>query len=174
MRATIPSDRPGDPELWQLARDGDGSAFGQLFDRHATAVYNHLFRRTANWSEAEDRSLQVQVSTGTGAIWLRLLAGRADATADVGNVHGQGLAGRQVDLRTGVGYVSAAFASAPARLEARAETGSVTLSVPAGTSYAVRATASLGAVSIDVPRSASAAHVIQASADVGSVMITAR
>jgi RNA polymerase sigma factor (sigma-70 family) len=54
MRATIPSDRPGDPELWQLARDGDGSAFGQLFDRHATAVYNHLFRRTANWSEAED------------------------------------------------------------------------------------------------------------------------
>ena len=45
---------PGDPELWQLARDGDGSAFGQLFDRHATAVYNHLFRQTANWAEAED------------------------------------------------------------------------------------------------------------------------
>ena len=50
----VPPDRPSDRELWRLASDGDGSAFGQLFDRHATAVYNHLFRRTANWSEAED------------------------------------------------------------------------------------------------------------------------
>ena len=54
MRATVPPDRPGDRELWRLASGGDGAAFGQLFDRHATAVYNHLFRRTANWSEAED------------------------------------------------------------------------------------------------------------------------
>ena len=48
---------PGDPsdrELWQLAARGDNAAFGLLFDRHATAVYNHLFRRTADWSEAED------------------------------------------------------------------------------------------------------------------------
>lgn len=50
----VPPDRPSDRELWRLASGGDGSAFGQLFDRHATAVYNHLFRRTANWSEAED------------------------------------------------------------------------------------------------------------------------
>ena len=47
-------DRPGDRELWRLAGDGDSAAFGELFDRHATAVYNHLFRRTASWSEAED------------------------------------------------------------------------------------------------------------------------
>lgn len=25
-----------------------------LFDRHARAVYNHVFRRTASWAEAED------------------------------------------------------------------------------------------------------------------------
>ena len=47
-------DRPGDQELWRLAGAGDSAAFGELFDRHATAVYNHLFRRTASWSEAED------------------------------------------------------------------------------------------------------------------------
>jgi len=47
-------DRPGDQELWRLAGAGDNAAFGELFDRHATAVYNHLFRRTASWSEAED------------------------------------------------------------------------------------------------------------------------
>jgi DNA-directed RNA polymerase specialized sigma24 family protein len=27
---------------------------GVLFDRHARAVYNHCFRRTADWSMAED------------------------------------------------------------------------------------------------------------------------
>ena len=48
------ADGPSDRELWRLAGAGDPAAFGQLFDRHATAVYNHLFRRTANWSEAED------------------------------------------------------------------------------------------------------------------------
>jgi RNA polymerase sigma factor (sigma-70 family) len=45
---------PSDRELWRLAGDGDGGAFGELFDRHATAVYNHLFRRTADWADAED------------------------------------------------------------------------------------------------------------------------
>lgn len=43
-----------DRELWTRAVDGDREAFGTLFDRHATAVYNHLFRRTADWGEAED------------------------------------------------------------------------------------------------------------------------
>src|SRR5258708_24002316 len=32
----------------------DGQAFGRLFDRHARRVYNHCFRRTADWSLAED------------------------------------------------------------------------------------------------------------------------
>lgn len=40
--------------MWtQVARD-DPSAFGELFERHADAVYNHCFRRTGSWSTAED------------------------------------------------------------------------------------------------------------------------
>jgi RNA polymerase sigma-70 factor (ECF subfamily) len=35
-------------------RSGDPDAFGALFDEHATAVYNHAFRLTGNWSTAED------------------------------------------------------------------------------------------------------------------------
>jgi RNA polymerase sigma factor (sigma-70 family) len=35
-------------------RAGDPDAFGTLFDEHATAVYNHAFRLTGNWSTAED------------------------------------------------------------------------------------------------------------------------
>jgi DNA-directed RNA polymerase specialized sigma24 family protein len=43
-----------DRELWARAVDGDREAFGLIFDRHSQAVYNHLFRRTADWAEAED------------------------------------------------------------------------------------------------------------------------
>jgi RNA polymerase sigma factor (sigma-70 family) len=43
-----------DGELWQRAVQGEPEAFGVLFERHARAVYNYLFRRTADWSTAED------------------------------------------------------------------------------------------------------------------------
>jgi RNA polymerase sigma factor (sigma-70 family) len=43
-----------DRELWAQAREGDGSAFGVLFERHAGRIYNYCFRRTADWALAED------------------------------------------------------------------------------------------------------------------------
>ena len=43
-----------DRALWQQAREGDGSAFGVLFERHAGRIYNYCFRRTADWAQAED------------------------------------------------------------------------------------------------------------------------
>lgn len=45
---------PTDAELWRLAASGESAAFGVLFERHARAVYNYCFRRTGNWSLAED------------------------------------------------------------------------------------------------------------------------
>jgi RNA polymerase sigma factor (sigma-70 family) len=72
MRPVTSTTGPGDQELWRRASDGDAAAFGELFDRHATAVYNHLFRRTANWTEAEDLTsavfLQAWRSRGKVAI----------------------------------------------------------------------------------------------------------
>ncbi|MCX4408771.1 RNA polymerase sigma factor [Streptomyces sp. NPDC059837] len=35
-------------------RAGESSAFAELFDSYARAVYNHAFRLTADWSTAED------------------------------------------------------------------------------------------------------------------------
>jgi RNA polymerase sigma factor (sigma-70 family) len=43
-----------DAELWSRASSGEAAAFGTLFERHANAVYNFCFRRTADWSLAED------------------------------------------------------------------------------------------------------------------------
>ena len=45
---------PSDASLWAQARAGDADAFGLLFRRHAEAIYNFLFRSTANWAAADD------------------------------------------------------------------------------------------------------------------------
>jgi RNA polymerase sigma factor (sigma-70 family) len=43
-----------DRVLWEMARAGDGGAFGVLFERHGRRIYNYCFRRTADWALAED------------------------------------------------------------------------------------------------------------------------
>jgi RNA polymerase sigma factor (sigma-70 family) len=43
-----------DAELWRRGRDGDASAVGELFRRHAPAVFVFLVRRTGDRELAED------------------------------------------------------------------------------------------------------------------------
>jgi RNA polymerase sigma factor (sigma-70 family) len=43
-----------DESLWQASASGDQRAFFEIYDRHAGTIYNYLFRRLADWSEAED------------------------------------------------------------------------------------------------------------------------
>jgi RNA polymerase sigma factor (sigma-70 family) len=43
-----------DDELWTIAAEKEGRAFGELFERHSDSVYNHCFRRTGSWSTAQD------------------------------------------------------------------------------------------------------------------------
>ena len=62
-----------DAELWRLAVAGEASAFGVLFERHARTVYNYCFRRTADWSLAEDL---------TSTVFLEAWRRRADVRLD--------------------------------------------------------------------------------------------
>ena len=43
-----------DEWLWRASSSGDGQAFAELYERHSRTIYNYLFRRLADWSEAED------------------------------------------------------------------------------------------------------------------------
>jgi len=43
-----------DDSLLRASAGGDPSAFAELYERHAGTIYNYLFRRIADWSEAED------------------------------------------------------------------------------------------------------------------------
>lgn len=45
---------PSDADLWTRSRAGDRDAFGELFERHANAIYNYCFRRAGSWTTAED------------------------------------------------------------------------------------------------------------------------
>jgi RNA polymerase sigma factor (sigma-70 family) len=47
-------DEPTDAVLWQRAAAGETDAFGLLFERHVRTVYNYCFRRTGDWSQAEE------------------------------------------------------------------------------------------------------------------------
>jgi RNA polymerase sigma-70 factor (ECF subfamily) len=77
--------RSSDRELWSQATGGDDSAFALLFDRHAGAVYNHCFRLTASWTEAQDatqvtflaawrRRASVQLVADSALPWLLTVA----------------------------------------------------------------------------------------------------
>lgn len=43
-----------DTTLRKRISTGDQGAFGELFDAYARSVYNHAFRLTGNWAQAED------------------------------------------------------------------------------------------------------------------------
>jgi RNA polymerase sigma factor (sigma-70 family) len=64
---------PSDAVLWRQAAAGSRESFGLLFDRHARAVYTYLFRRTADWSMAEDL---------TAAVFLQAWRRRSQVTFD--------------------------------------------------------------------------------------------
>jgi RNA polymerase sigma-70 factor, ECF subfamily len=58
-----------DRDLWIRVRDGSPDALATFFERHARAVYNYCFRRTADWGLAEDL---------TSAVFLEAWRRRAD------------------------------------------------------------------------------------------------
>jgi RNA polymerase sigma-70 factor (ECF subfamily) len=70
-----------DADLWERAAAGETQAFGTIFERHAATVYNYCFRRTGNWSQAEEltavvfleawrRRTQVELERDDALPWL--------------------------------------------------------------------------------------------------------
>jgi hypothetical protein len=117
------------------------------------------------------RTVAVQATAGAGSIRLAGLAGSVTAKADVGLISATGLTGASVSLITSVGAINAAFAAAPAAVQATARVGAITLRVPGTASYQVSADAHIGKAAVSVPQSASSAHAITATTDVGAIVI---
>lgn len=71
----------GDEALWLLAIDGDGDAFGRLYDRHRDHVLRHALRLVGSPHQAEDitaiafyeawrRRKHVRIVNGSIVAWL--------------------------------------------------------------------------------------------------------
>ncbi len=58
-----PASAEPDTVLVSQLNHGSGAALTALFDRHADAIYNYCFRRTASWHVAEDAAATVFVTT---------------------------------------------------------------------------------------------------------------
>jgi RNA polymerase sigma-70 factor (ECF subfamily) len=66
-----------DESLWRASAEGDERAFSELYERHAGAIYNYLFRRLADWSEAEDL---------TAVVFMEAFRRRRDVVVHEGKV----------------------------------------------------------------------------------------
>ena len=78
MSTDFPRSRPARDEwLLTASADGDERAFSELYERHASTIYNYLFRRIADWSEAEDL---------TAVVFLEAFRKRADVVVVEGKV----------------------------------------------------------------------------------------
>jgi RNA polymerase sigma factor (sigma-70 family) len=75
--SSLPAAPPDDQHLWSRARQGDPAAFGELFTRHSTVVYNYCFRLTGSWKTAEDL---------TSVVFLEAWRKREDAVDGAGFV----------------------------------------------------------------------------------------
>jgi RNA polymerase sigma-70 factor (ECF subfamily) len=75
-----------DHDLWTRAAAGDRAAFGELFERHVEAVWNHAYRLTASWSQAEDltsstfllawrKCADIRLVRDSALTWLYTVAG---------------------------------------------------------------------------------------------------
>jgi RNA polymerase sigma factor (sigma-70 family) len=153
-----------DTELWALAADQqNGAAFGEIFQRHSAAVYAHCFRRTGQWTVAEDltsvvfleawrRRREVRFAAGSVLPWLLAVANNAASNSQRAMRRHEGLlarlpapdpepdpaddAARRVDQERAIEPLLAALASLR-----RAERDVLTLCDWSGLSYAEAATA---------------------------------
>lgn len=69
--------RTSDDALWEASSRGDGRAFSEIYERYARTIYNYLFRRLADWSEAEDL---------TAVVFLEAFRRRKEAVVDEGKL----------------------------------------------------------------------------------------
>lgn len=111
------------------------------------------------------------VSTKAGDVRLRSVSGTVHVTGTAGSVVGQDLSSARSTLRMTAGRIDVTYSVAPARVTATTTAGAISLRVPGGVRYAVRASTGVGSARIGVDRSARSGHVITARATTGAISI---
>jgi hypothetical protein len=115
--------------------------------------------------------VSVSVSAGAGAITLTSLSGPVTARADAGLITAVALGSATATFTANAGGVIAGFSAAPASVSASTNVGPISLTVPGTVAYKVSTHTYVGTTSVTVRESATSAHLIHASSDLGSISI---
>jgi len=116
--------------------------------------------------------VSVSVSAGAGAITLSSLTGPVNARADAGLITAVGLSSATAIFTSDAGGVTATFSAAPRSVSASTTVGPISLTVPGTVPYKVSTHTYVGTSTVTVGESATSAHVIHASSDLGSISIS--
>ncbi|MBP2472486.1 hypothetical protein JOF53_001358 [Crossiella equi] len=131
--------------------------------------------------EARTDSGEVTVTDLTGDLRLSTDSGDITATnprsalwahSDSGRITATGAQSAKAELSADSGDIRADFTQAPTSLITRADSGTITVTVPRDpASYQVEATASSGEVRVDVTREPGSPRTIKATSDSGDVTV---
>ena len=126
---------------------------------------------SARYSIVMPNGRSLAATSDTGSVRAR---GAFDALAlrtDVGDIISTGLSARTLRATVDVGEVNAVLTNTPDSVVARADVGSVTLTLPAG-QYNIRATTDIGDVNVDASLSnPQSTRTIDVRVDVGDITI---
>jgi len=108
-------------------------------------------------------------ASGVGNV--ALLLGSTTGRDGIGGVSGTGLSATQASFQDGTGSIDVGFTAAPRQLSAVTQTGAVSIRVPSGMAYQVKAGSKAGSVHVSVPQSPAASRVITATTTIGAVSV---
>jgi hypothetical protein len=118
------------------------------------------------------RGVAVRVSAGAGAITLTSLSGSVSAQTGAGLITAVDLRSASVSLKSNAGGIIASCTVPPRSLNASANLGAITLTMPGSVAYKISTHTFVGTSTITVRRSASSPYAITTRSDVGSVSIS--
>ncbi|MFI7384949.1 DUF4097 family beta strand repeat-containing protein [Streptomyces sp. NPDC049813] len=113
----------------------------------------------------------LDITTQDGSVRVRNVSGPLRLHSDDGSVRATGVDARQVTVRTEDGSANIAARTAPDRLDARTDDGSLTLTLPGSATYQVATDTDDGGVDVSVPRDRHSAHRILARSQDGEVTV---
>jgi hypothetical protein len=117
------------------------------------------------------RRLAVQIDDKVGSTTLTGLAGQLALTSNSGNIDATGLTSATVTARANAGTITLGFIAPPTTVDAQTQVGSVTVRLPAGTTYAVDTGSQIGVADVKVQQDSGSPHRITAHSQVGSVSV---
>lgn len=117
------------------------------------------------------RRLAVQIDDQVGSTTLTGLAGQLTLTSSSGDIDATGLTSATVTARANAGMITLGFTAPPTTVDAQTQVGSVTVRLPAGTTYAVETSNQIGVADVKVQQDPGSPHRITAHSQVGSVSV---